>query len=198
VRHATVTNCTARGTGDDSFAIWPAAYAVQSYAPGMNVITHCTAQSPWFANTCGIYGGEGNRVEDCRFVDIPYGAGILIAGTFPVGTNSYSGITVAQRCDVIRGGGYDPGWQWRGALTLCPHNLDIPGLQVDQINLSNSLSYAVQIVSPGSGGLSSTEMIGVNVSDTELGSRRITRVPNQSYYVDGVYGVLARNDAKAT
>ena len=29
---------------------------------------------------------------------------------------------MAQRCDLNRCGGNDPGWRWRGALTICPQN----------------------------------------------------------------------------
>ncbi|MCX7002570.1 MAG: glycosyl hydrolase family 28-related protein, partial [bacterium] len=94
-----VTNCTARNTGDDSFAMWPAVYEGGGgviYASGNNFFTHCTAQTPFFANTCGIYGGTDNTVEHCLFRDVPDGAGILLAGTFPVGTNIYRGTTVVQ------------------------------------------------------------------------------------------------------
>ncbi|MGA2870467.1 MAG: glycosyl hydrolase family 28-related protein, partial [Verrucomicrobiota bacterium] len=149
VNNTTVTNCTTRNTGDDSFPIWPAAYTHAVYAAGHNVITHCTAQSPFFANGGAIYGGIGNRIEDCLFQDIPDGAGVLIAGTFPVGTNLFSGTTVVEGCDLNRCGGYDPGWQWRGALTVCPQGIDITGLQISNLNISNSLSYGVQFPDPG-------------------------------------------------
>jgi hypothetical protein len=199
-----VTNCTARNTGDDSFAIWPAEYTgggTNGYTAGFNVITHCTAQSPWFANGCGIYGAISNRVEDCFFQDIPDGCGILIAGTFPIGTNLFRGTTVAQRCDLNRCGGYDPGWQWRGALTLCPQSINVDGLQINHINISNSLSYAVQIVSPGGGVLSNTSMSTVKVWGYALGVPPYhpqDPYPYHTNYCDGVFGVLARNDAKGS
>ena len=97
MQSTTVTNCTARGTGDDSFPIWPATYTSQTYSPGLNVITHCTAQTPFLANGGAIYGGADNRIEDCQFLDITYGCGILISTTFSVGGNTFSGTTVAQR-----------------------------------------------------------------------------------------------------
>ena len=105
VNSATITNCTARNTGDDGFAIWPATYAAAVYDPGSNVITHCTVQSPFLANGCAIYGGRDNRIEDCLIRDIPKGAGILIAGTFPVGDYVFRGTTTVQRCDLLRCGG---------------------------------------------------------------------------------------------
>jgi len=198
VSNCVVTNCTARNTGDDSFAIWPATYAAQNYNPGFNVITHCTAQSPFFANTCGIYGGTSNRIEDCLFQDAPDGCGLLIAGTFPVGNNLFRGTTVAQRCDLVRCGGFDPGWQWRGALTLCPQGINVDGVQINNVNISNSLSYAVQMVAPGST-LSNAALSSVKVSGYGVGVPPYhAAVPSQANYVDGVYGVLARNDAKGS
>ncbi len=199
MRSSTITNCTARGTGDDCFAIWPATYTSQTYAPGLNVITHCTGQMPDLANGGAIYGGESNRIEDCAFTDVPYGCGILIAGTFPVGGNGFTGTTVAQRCDLNRCGGYDPGWLWRGALTLCPQDININGVQINDVNVSNSLSYAVQIVSPGSGVLTNATLSSVNVSGYGVAVPPYhPAVPSQANYIDGVYGVLARNDAKGS
>ena len=195
MQNTTVTNCTARGTGDDCFAIWPATYTGQNYTPGYNVITHCTGQAPDLANGGAIYGGVSNRIEDCAFLDMPYGCGILIAGTFPVGANVFAGMTVAQRCDLSRCGGYDPGWQWRGAVTLCPQYLNITNVNLNHLNITNSLSYAVQIVSPGSsstvGVLSNATMNLINISTYGM------QVPpyQASPYTNGVYGVWARSDA---
>ncbi len=198
VNNTTVTNCTARNTGDDSFPIWPATYNPAVYTAGYNVITHCTAQSPFFANGGAIYGGVGNRIENCLFQDIPDGAGVLIAGTFPVGTNLFSGTTVVEGCDLNRCGGYDPGWQWRGALTVCPQGIDITGLQISNLNISNSLSYGVQFPDPGKGSLSNASMSNVNISGYALGVKPFhpQDQPGTNNYVDGVFGVLARNDAK--
>jgi hypothetical protein len=160
------------------------------------VITHCTGVAPNLANGGTIYGGVSNRVEDCAFLDMPYGCGILIAGTFPVGANVFSGITVAQRCDLTRCGGYDPGWQWRAAVTLCPQNINIAGVNLNHLNISNSLSYAVEIVSPGSsstvGVLSNSTLNLANISTYGV---QVRPYHSASPYVNGVYGVWARSDA---
>ena len=200
VNSSIISNCTARGTGDDSFAIWPATYYPQSYEPGFNVITHCTAQSPWFANTLGIYGGTSNRVENCLFRDAVNGCGILIAGTFPIGPNIFRGTTVARNCDIVGCGGNDPGWRWRGALTVCPQNISIAGLEISNINISNSLSYAVQFVSPGGGVVSDATMSNVKSSGYAAQVRVFhpQDTPGTNVYVDGVFGCLARNDAKGS
>jgi len=186
-----VTNCTTRGTGDDCFAMWPAV-ATQTYIPGFNVFTHCTGQAPDLANGGAIYGGVSNRIEDCAFMDMPYGCGILIAGTFPVGANGFSGATVAQRCDLTRCGGYDPGWLWRAAVTLCPQYINITNVNLNHLNITNSLSYALEIVSPNNhAALSNATMNLVNIS-----TYGVQVPPYQSApYVNGVYGVWARSNA---
>ncbi len=150
MRGAELRNCSARGTGDDAFAIWPATYTAQAFAPGLNVIDHCTAALVAFGSGVGVYGGEGNSVRDCRVSDVPCGCGVLVAGTFPIGGNGFSGTTAVQRCDLLRSGGFDPGWNaWRGALTICPQSNDITGLRVDQVVIRDSLSSAVEFANPG-------------------------------------------------
>jgi hypothetical protein len=192
-----VTNCTTRGTGDDCFAIWPATYTTQSYTPGLNVITHCTGVAPDLANGGAIYGGVSNRIEDCTFLNIPYGCGILIAGTFTQNGAGvgFSGTTVAQRCDLTRCGGYDPGWLWRAALTLCPQYTNISGININHLNITNSLSYAMEIVSPGSsstvGVLSNATMNLINISTYGAQVPPYQAAPP----VNGVYGVWAKSDA---
>src|ERR1700675_2740262 len=123
MRNTLVYNCTARGTGDDSFAIWPttpeitqAIPATQVYAPGYNTIDHCTAELNFVASGGAIYGAPGNKITNCLFRDISVGCGVLISGLFGEGTNYFSGTTTVANCDLIRTGGYDsntPGW-WAG------------------------------------------------------------------------------------
>lgn len=161
-----VTNCTVRGTGDDCFAIWPAP-ASGHYAPGNNVITHCTGQLPFLANGGAIYGGANNRIEDSLFSDMPYGSGILFSTTFPV-SYGFSGTNVAQNCDVVRCGGYDGGYGWRSAVQIVMDKYSgIPGLNLNDLNVSNSVSSGISIL--GSAGvLTNATAAGVKVVNYNL------------------------------
>jgi parallel beta-helix repeat protein len=156
MRNSTIRNCTARGTGDDGFAIWPATHAPQAFRPGGNVISHCTAQFPFLANGAAIYGGEGNRIEACRFVDVAAGCGVLISTAFPTSDpakqidNNFSGTTVVCDCDLVRCGGYDPFWRWRGALQLCLDRHGISGLDLRDLNIQDSLADGLSIVASDS------------------------------------------------
>jgi hypothetical protein len=161
-----VTNCTARGTGDDCFAIWPAPSS-GNYAPGNNVITHCTGQLPFLANGGAIYGGANNRIDDSLFSDLPYGCGILFSTTFPV-SFTFSGTNIAQRCDVNRCGGYDGGYGWRSAVQIVMDKYNgIPGLNLNNLDIRDSISSGLSILG-ATGPLTNATATSVNISNYNL------------------------------
>lgn len=166
MQNTVVTNCTARGTGDDCFAIWPAPSS-GNYAPGNNVITHCTGQLPFLANGGAIYGGANNRIEDSLFSDLTYGCGILFSTTFPV-SFTFSGTNVAQRCDVIRCGGYDGGYGWRSAVQIVMDNYNgISGLNLTNLNITDSISSGLSILG-NAGPLTNAVATSVNMPNYNL------------------------------
>ncbi len=170
MQNTIVTNCTARGTGDDCFAIWPAP-SLGNYTPGNNVITHCTGQLPTLANGGAIYGGANNRVEDSLFSDLSYGSGILFSTTFNV-SFTFSGTNVAQRCDLIRCGGYDGGYGWRSAVQIVMDNNGyngISGLNLNNLNIIDSISSGLSILG-GAGPLTNAIATSVNVTNYNLNS----------------------------
>ncbi len=147
-----VRNTSARGTGDDCFAMWPATYRKQKFDPGFNTVEHCTAELPFLAQGISIYGGTGNRVVDCLVRDIGSGAGIFVASRFPVSNrnvdNGFKGTTVIERCILMRCGGNDQG-HWREAIQVYLHLGDIPALRLDRVQIVDSLSGAIGFVSVG-------------------------------------------------
>jgi hypothetical protein len=177
MRSTTVTNCTTRGTGDDCFAIWPATYlGAPVYPPGLNVITRCTGQLPFLANGGAIYGGDSNRIEDCLFQDMPDGCGILLSTTFDVSTN-FSGTTIVQRCDLNRCGGT------RAGLEICLQNRGISGVNLNNLNITNSITYGLRVTYGAGGGLANAIMSNVNIPNYGVGGG------------GGLHGLWARNDA---
>jgi hypothetical protein len=187
-----IQDCDARGTGDDCFAIWPAAsdqgFVGKEPKSGHNVIRHCTGQLPFLANGGAIYGGEGNRIEDCQFTDITAGCGILISTTFPTSDqalgidNNFSGETVVQNCRLLRCGGYDHDWAWRGSLQVCLDHRSISGLTIRAVEIRDSFSDGISIITPpnrsGHPSLSGTtfERVTVSGSGMETSSRYGLRV----------------------
>ena len=180
MRGTIVTNCTARGTGDDGFAIWPSPGS-QAFAPGLNVITHCTAQTPFLANGGAIYGGQSNRIEDCRFQDIVYGCGILISTTFPVGNNAFSGTTIAQRCDLIRCGN-------NAGLQLCLQTNSLAGIYLNNLNIVDSIADGLSIIAPGSNPATGVGTLSAASIDS-------VSIPNYGLGYSGKNGLWARSDA---
>ena len=176
---STMKNCTARGTGDDCFAIWPATWMRQIYAPGKNLITHCTGQLPFLANGVAIYGGESNKVSHCTFTDIAAGSAVLISTTFPTESkagpinNNFSGTTIVEYCDIKTSGGFDHGWQWRAAVQLCLDKREISGLELNHINIENSLSDALNVVAVNEGDklgkLSNCKLNSISINKVGLG-----------------------------
>jgi hypothetical protein len=206
-RNMVIQNCTTRNTGDDCFAMWPAAsdqsFVQQAPAPGSNIFRHCTGQLPFLANGGAIYGGANNCIEDCLFTDISPGCGILISSTFPTsddsGTidNNFSGTTVIRNCDLIRCGGFDHDWAWRGAFQFCLDRRSISGVDVTNLTIEDSLSDGLSIVAPGSknkqGTLSKVHLKDVNIPNFGLG----VADPSHGLWVrDDVYGSVTIINSK--
>jgi hypothetical protein len=178
-----IQNCTARGTGDDCFAMWPApsdqGFVGQGPVPGSNVIRRCTGQLTFLANGAAIYGGANNRVEDCLFTDIATGCGILISTTFSTSDenlkidNNFSGTTLVTNCELLRCGGYDHDWAWRGSLQICMDRRSISGLTIRRITIRESISSGLTIVAPGSlkgeGTLSDARLEQVSITNSGIG-----------------------------
>jgi hypothetical protein len=172
---STIENCTARGTGDDCFAIWPTIRDKQQYSPGNNLITHCTAQLPFLANGAAIYGGESNAIKNCSFTDISQGSAILISTTFPTANkdnsinNNFSGKTVVEDCDIKTSGGFDHEWDWRAALEICVDKRNISGLEINNLHIKNSLSNSVSVIAKNVGDkigiLSDATLQNINISN---------------------------------
>ncbi len=182
--HSVIVNCTARGTGDDCFAIWPIpsdqGHNERAEKPGDNVIRRCTGQLPFLANGGSLYGGANNRIEDCRFTDIVAGCGILISTTFPTADeagkvdNNFSGTTVVENCELIRCGGYDHSWGFRGSVQICLDRRSIAGLVFRRVAIRDSLSDGIGIVAPGKakgqGTLSNAVLEDVTVTGVGIGA----------------------------
>ncbi|MDF2433149.1 MAG: hypothetical protein JWP44_2780, partial [Mucilaginibacter sp.] len=178
---STIENCTARGTGDDCFAIWPTTFDKQIFSPGHNVVNHCTAQLPFLANGSAIYGGDSNEIKNCSFIDISQGSAILVSTTFPTENkdktinNNFSGTTVIENCDIKNSGGFDHEWDWRAAVEICVDKRNISGIIISNLNIQNSLSNAVSVIAKNDhekiGVLSNAILQNIDVSNYGIGAK---------------------------
>jgi len=110
-------------------------------------------------------------------VDYTYGCGVLISSTFPVG-QPFGGTTVVDSVDIERSGGYDQG-TWRSALQLYPDHLDISSVKISNINILDSASNGISVISPSGDSLTNTGLSNVNVPNVGLGYG-----PSYGLYVD--------------
>ncbi|WP_432104528.1 CBM35 domain-containing protein [Streptomyces sp. bgisy091] len=177
-----VSQSSVRNTGDDGLAMFSEAQAVTDSAFRFN-----TVQLPMLANTVGIYGGHGNRVEDNLLSDTVTGSsGIAISSRFaPV---PFSGTTTVRRNTLTRTGGYEPNWGSElGALWIYADSSDITApvlvednqildstysalllswqknisaLNVNGLKIDKAGSYGIEINSAGSGTFSGVTVTG--------------------------------------
>ncbi len=140
MRNTIVRNCTARGTGDDCFAMWPATYMKSTYRPGHNRFVNCTAQLPFLAQAFSIYGGDGNSVENCQAIDIPYGAGLFASTIFPT-EFGFRGMTTYRQIGITRAGDND------GAIGIIANLIDLAGLRFEDINVIDSPTDGIKFTS---------------------------------------------------
>ncbi|HEY2179641.1 MAG TPA: glycosyl hydrolase family 28-related protein [Caulobacteraceae bacterium] len=206
-----VHNCTTRNTGDDGFAIWPAAFdhshVQASPPPGRNLIRRCTAELPYLANGGAVYGGADNRIEDCRFSDIPAGCGLLISSTFPTSDPThgidynFSGVTIARNCELERCGGFDHVWAWRGAVQICVDQRDISGVSLSDIDIRDSISDGFSIVGPGAKtGPDASRKRGAETAPSTLSRARLDRldIHGVGLGVSGRHGLWVREDVRGS
>jgi hypothetical protein len=134
VVNARVDQTAVRNTGDDALAMFSEGAAVTNSA-----YTFVTVQVPLLANAVGIYGGNGNRIEDSLLSDtVTASAGIAISTRFgPVG---FSGTTRVARNTLTRTGGYENNWGAQlGALWIYADTADITApVQVQDLSIMDS------------------------------------------------------------
>ena len=119
-----------RNTGDDALASWS-----DSAQNTNNVFRFNTVQLPWMANCFGIYGGNGNRIEDNICQDVVQYPGILIAQQF--NSQPFQGTTAIVRNSLIRAGG--PAYNdEQGALKFYSEQGNMGGFLVQDLLIQDS------------------------------------------------------------
>jgi hypothetical protein len=120
--------------------MWPAVYAKSTFVHGSNRFVQCTAQLPFLAQAFSIYGGDGNSVEDCEVIDIPYGAGLYASTTFP-SAFGFRGTTTYRRVRITRAGGSD------GAIGTVANLVDLAGVRFEDIEVIDSPTDGIKFTS---------------------------------------------------
>ena len=80
---------------------------------------------------------------------------------------------MVRHCKLVRCGGDDHDWSWRGSLQICLDRRSIAGLTISGVDIRDSLSDGVTVVAPGSrkgeGTLAQTRLEQVTVYNYGLG-----------------------------
>lgn len=104
VQDTQLVQSTVRNTGDDGLAMFSESAPVTRSA-----YRFVTVQSPMLANAVGIYGGNGNSIEDSLLSDtVVASSGIAVSTRFG---QPFSGPTTVVRNTLTRTGGYEVNWQ---------------------------------------------------------------------------------------
>ena len=203
--NTTIQNCTARTTGDDSFAIWSA--TDMSSAPCQNnVIRNCSAQLTWRANGFAIYGGANNTIENCTAADTLTYAGVNISSCFkPV---PFSGTTTVENVTLTRcGGAFWNGIQF-GALWIYAVDSPLNGIKINNIDINDSTYAGLVFQSetynyPNPAPINNVSLSNININNSgtdgiwvkpgTIGSATLSDV-----HVTNSTGLPLRNDANST
>lgn len=161
MKNTTVRHCTARGTGDDCFAMWPATYTKSTFDHGNNRYVNCTAQLPFLAQGFSIYGGDSNRVENCLSIDIPYGAGLFASTTFPT-ERGFVGVTTFANNRIVRAGDRE------GAIGTVANKRDLVGIRFTNNDIVDSPNDAVRFMSVFGGALREAGIDGIRIRNAGI------------------------------
>ena len=104
VQDTQLIQSSVRNTGDDGLAMFSESAPVTRTA-----YRFVTVQLPMLANAVGIYGGNGNSVEDSLLSDtVVASSGVAVSTRFG---QPFSGPTSVLRSTLTRTGGYEVNWQ---------------------------------------------------------------------------------------
>ena len=139
-----VENCHNRGNGDDAFAIWSAT-DLYPHPCINNVIRNCTAALPWRAACFAIYGGRGNRIENCVGADALTYPGLTVSSEFtpyPMDSATVDGLTL-YRCGATY---WDPNQQF-GAVWLFSAEQTFANVTIKNVDIVDPTFQGIHIQS---------------------------------------------------
>ncbi|MDR1543722.1 MAG: Ig-like domain-containing protein [Prevotellaceae bacterium] len=162
--NCTVSHSNFRNNGDDDMAVWPA----DNMACNNNTFEYNTAEHCWFASSCALYGGSGNKWKNIIVRD-NYETGIRVNGKF-TGTCFADGTTHEfSNIDVIRCG------TWRDAyggvlaavdITTASSCNNVRKINFTCINIENSNADAIFFRNQSGSQISNVTMNGITINGT--------------------------------
>lgn len=132
-----VANIEARGTGDDSFALFAATDAGGTGQTG-NVYENLTSLVTWRAAGLAVYGGYGNTFRNIYIADTLVYSGITISSLdfgYPMDEFGSASPTVFQNISIVRAGGHFWGNQTFPAIWVFSASKKFQGIRVSDVDI---------------------------------------------------------------
>ena len=132
-----VANIEARGTGDDSFALFAATDAGGTGQTG-NVYENLTSLVTWRAAGLAVYGGYGNVFRNIYIADTLVYSGITISSLdfgYPMDEFGSAAPTSFQNISIVRAGGHFWGNQTFPAIWVFSASKKFQGIRVSDVDI---------------------------------------------------------------
>ncbi len=175
-----IQNNHARNTGDDAFAAW-SQNATGLTPSGANTFSHNTVQVPWKANCFGIYGGNGNHIDDNVCFDVVQYPGILLARQFD--SFDFTGDTQVDRNTLIRAGAWAYN-QEQGAFKVHADQAPVQNITVTDLDIISPTYFGVHV--QGTNAISAVSISNATISNPAEGAFFLNSGSNGSMSVDNV------------
>jgi hypothetical protein len=160
--NSVIDNCHARNTGDDAFAIW-SARDLYGQPCRNNVIRNCTVQVTWRAACFAIYGGSGNRIENCVGSDALTYPGLTVSSEFnpfPMESATIDGLTL-NRCGATY---WDPNQQF-GAIWLFSADGNMDGVAIRNVDVIAPAYQGIHLQSRNGYAMNNVLFENITISD---------------------------------
>jgi len=132
-----VANIEARGTGDDSFALFAATDAGGTGQTG-NVYENLTSLVTWRAAGLAVYGGYGNTFRNIYIADTLVYSGITISSLdfgYPMDEFGSAAPTTFDNISIVRAGGHFWGNQTFPAIWVFSASKKFQGIRVSNVDI---------------------------------------------------------------
>lgn len=143
--NSSVTNSSARSTGDDGFALWSQGSTLSSISLS-NSIANSTAALQWYGNGFAVYGGNQMSISNSRASDVLNYPCLQMSTQFvPAALPPSAAMSAAATgLDFYRCGGNGFNQQF-GAVLLGTDVENVATLSVSQVNISSPTYKGIDI-----------------------------------------------------
>lgn len=141
-----VSNVEARGTGDDSFALFNAIDAGAPDDNAGNVFENLTSLLTWRAAGLAVYGGTGNTFRNIHIADTLVYSGVTLSSLdfgYPFRGFGASPQTTLENISLVRTGGHFWGNQTFPAIWLFSASKEFRGIRIKDMDIVDPTYHGI-------------------------------------------------------